>query len=618
MLTQEFDELNERQRKAVFTDKSKVLVMAGAGAGKTKVLTNRIAYLLSKGILESEIVAFTFTNKAAREMKSRLNKILGKETTAYIGTFHSFCYEGICELGNYTKLGFKKPPQIISDYEKSKVINDIVKEFNPKLTNTPFVNAISKIKNGVRITEIKMNDLPLLNAVYKEYQQKLINSDMLDFDDMVPLYLKLLDMDKEYCYHCAEYKYVLVDECQDTNKIQYDLIQKVSEVYKNIFMVGDEDQLIYSFRSSDIAILKDYEATANEIVILNENYRCSKQILYAANNLIQNNTGRLNKELISHINSSNRVAFLEYLSQDEEAENVVNKIKQLHMQGESYDSIAVLYRNNALAYPIEKILTEDKIPYTIYGGRAFFEYTEIRTILYIYRFITNPRNEIAFESIYNKPRTKFEWYEISKFLDEYHKQKEDLINFLIKQNDERFIKLGNVYKSLSESIEKLAPIDFFNEVLEKLNYSKYMNESNNQKPEYKRLMILKDMIKNLNKNEVNDLFNSILLENKDFEKSNGVSLMTIHRSKGLEFKNVFVICCNDGIISGGLNNSIEEERRLFYVAMTRAKEKLVLTCSKIHFINGVRYKLKPSQFIYDAKLRDKEVEEFFGDYWYNK
>lgn len=617
-MSQEFNELNERQCQAVFTNKSKVLVMAGAGAGKTKVLTNRIAYLLSQGVLETEIVAFTFTNKAANEMKLRLNKILGRQTKAFIGTFHSFCYNGICDMGNYTKLGFKDRPQIISDYEKGKVINDIVKQYNEKLTDTPFINAISKIKNGVKIGEIKMNDLTLLNYIYKEYQQKLIDSNMLDFDDMVPLYLKLLDIDEEYYEHCSQFRYVLVDECQDTNKIQYDLIKKVSDEYKNIFMVGDEDQLIYSFRSSDIAILKDFELSANEVIILNENYRCSKQILYAANNLIEKNGGRLNKDLVSHINSSNQVAVLEYLSQDDEAKDVVNRIKQIHMLGDPYESIAVLYRNNALAYPIEKILTEEKIPYTIYGGKAFFEYTEIRTILYIYRFISNPRNEIAFEAIYNKPRSKFEWYEIKEFLEEYHKQKEDIITFLTLQKDSKFVKLGNVYSSLSKSMKELKSLDFFNEVLECLNYSKYMEETNNQKPEYKRLMILKDMIKQLEVVEVNELFNNILLENKDTVKQNGVSLMTIHRSKGLEFKNVIVICCNDGIISGGLNNKIEEERRLFYVAMTRAKEKLILTCSKLHFINGVRYKLKPSEFIYDAKLRDKEVEEFFGDYWYNK
>ena len=396
----ELNKLNPMQQKAVFTNKNKVLVMSGAGAGKTRVLTNRIAYLISQGVSESEIVAFTFTNKAAREMKSRLNLLLGKETSAFIGTFHSFCYQSIKELGNYTKLGFKKSPEIISEYDKGKLIKELLSKYNKDYSNQEFVSSISKIKNGVK-PNLSTNDQYILNAVYQEYQARLKESSMIDFDDMVPLFLKLMEIDKEYFTNVCSFKYVLVDECQDTNKIQYNLIQKVSELYHNIFMVGDEDQLIYSFRSSDIEILKDFETKADEIIILNENYRCNKEIIKLANKLISNNKTRLNKELVSNIEPKRKVIFKEFDSAYLEAVDVVNKIKMLHLDKEEYKDMAILYRNNVQMYTLEKVLTKEKIPYTVYGGKPFFEYADIRIIINMYRFIYNPYNLIAFEDVYN-------------------------------------------------------------------------------------------------------------------------------------------------------------------------------------------------------------------------
>lgn len=315
----ELNKLNPEQLKAVLTKSKKVLVMSGAGAGKTRVLTNRIAYLLSEGANEADIVAFTFTNKAAREMRIRLKEILGYETRAFIGTFHSFCYQIIKELGNYIKLGFKKSPEIISEYDKARLIKEILTKYHEDYSDIKFVSGISKIKNGVK-PELTGDYGLLLNTVYKEYQDRLLESSMMDFDDMIPMFLKLMDIDKDYFINVCSYKYVLVDECQDTNVIQYELINKVSELNQNIFMVGDEDQLIYSFRSSDIGILKDFQTRANEIIILNENYRCSKAIIKIANKLISNNKTRLEKELISHVEAKRKVIYKEFDTQLEEAE----------------------------------------------------------------------------------------------------------------------------------------------------------------------------------------------------------------------------------------------------------------------------------------------------------
>ena len=384
-------------------------------------------------------------------------------------------------------------------------------------------------------------------------------------------------------------------------------------------MVGDEKQLIYSFRSSDISILKDFEMKSDKIIILNENYRCNKEILKVANKVISYNSNRLEKDLISNINSNMKVIHKNFINQTDEAIEVALRIKQLQLKGESYDTIAVLYRNNSQASAIEKILAKEKIPYTIYGGMAFFEYADIRSIIYLYRLLYNPRNLVAFEAIYNKPNARFEWYEMKAFIDNYHKQQDDIITYLTKQTNPKLKDLGDTYNTLRNLIEELSTEDFFMQVLNHLKYSKYLKETKNVKPEFQRLMTLKDMLKDLTKEEVKELFNTLILENKDITKPNGVSLMTIHKSKGLEFNTVFVIGCNDGILPGfsKKTNDIEEDRRVFYVAITRAKQNLFLYSSHIHYINGQQFKLKPSQFLAEAGIDDSSVMDFFGNYWYN-
>ena len=303
-------ELNENQLKAVLTNEKKVLVMAGAGSGKTKVLTTRINYLIDEDVDERDICAFTFTNKAAKEMKWRLNAMLKRETAAIISTFHSFCYSFLMEGMFYTKLGFSNKPSIIFDDDKSKIIKEIVSKFNKDYSNIPFVSAISKIKNRAKVTGLDREDMFILNAVYYEYQEHLRNSNSIDFDDMIPLVIELARNDEEF-RSIIQCRYLLIDECQDTNQVQYELIKLLSEEFGNVFMVGDEDQLIYTFRNSDIAIIKDFERIADEVIILNQNYRCSKSILELANSLIKYNPNRISKTLISDIEPMVKVEFRE-------------------------------------------------------------------------------------------------------------------------------------------------------------------------------------------------------------------------------------------------------------------------------------------------------------------
>ena len=616
------DELNDNQFLAVTAEENKILVMAGAGSGKTRVLTTRIKYLLDSGVQPSDIVAFTFTNKAANEMLWRLNSMLkdnGSDSqTPIISTFHSFCYSYLVISDCYTRLGFTAKPSLITDTDKGKLIKEILNSYEDSYSNIPFVRAISQMKNKARITGIDSEDKLILNSVYYEYQEKLKQSNMIDFDDMIPLFLELCR--DESFLDFIQVKYVLVDECQDTNQIQYDLIRAIGSKYNNIFMVGDEDQLIYSFRNSDISILKDFQNTCDKVIILNQNYRCNKDILGYANSLIGFNSNRLDKILFSNIEALNKVKYQEFDSQAEEANAVSRNIKRLLEKGIKPSNIAVLFRNNNQSYPIEKELNAMKLPYTLYGGKPFFDYKEIRSIIYTYRLLFNPRNEIAFESMYNQVET-FEVTDYKRFIDDYHMQnKLDIITFASGYGEiPKFQKLGFTLLMLKDEILNMDVLEFYMLMLEKLHYIRFLKESNMQKPQYHRLMILRDMIRDLNPNQLEESFNQMILDNVKVNPRDSISLLTIHKAKGLEFEVVFVIGFNEGIIPGyqKQGEELEEERRLAYVAMTRAKQQLYLYCSIIHFLNGNMSKLKPSTFLSEAGIEGVKVQDFYGNYWYN-
>ena len=611
--------LNPNQLKAVTTLKPKILVMAGAGSGKTKVLTTRIKYLLDIGASVSDICAFTFTNKAAREMKWRLEQMIKADNveTPTISTFHSFCYSFLSHPEFFYKLGFTKRPAIVEDSTKSEIIRDILSKYEEDYSNIPFVKAISQIKNKAKVTDVNDKDLVILNTIYYQYQERLMSSNMIDYDDMIPLFMKLCE--DQMFRNLVQTKYILVDEAQDTNQIQYELVKLLSEQYGNLFFVGDSDQLIYSFRSSDIAILNDFQDNCDEIIILNQNYRCNQDILKHANKLIDFNSNRIKKELFSEIETLKKVEFRQFASTSEEAMTVAYAIKSMIKDGMNPKDIGILYRNNNQSYLIEKELNNLKIPYTLYGGKPFFEYKEIRTIIYTYRLLFNPKNEIAFENIYNTI-TSIEAFEYGSFIDDYHKKDLDIISFAANYTSNiKFQKLGLRLLKLQEQITKLSPTDFFMELLQVLHFNKYLKTSNQQKPQYARIMALRDMIHELKVNELEESFNQMILDNLKTNPNNTVSLLTIHKAKGLEFEVVFVIGFNEGILPGynKIGADLEEERRLGYVAITRAKQQLYLYCSIIHFINGNISKLKPSSFLIEAGIKEANTMSYFGNYGYN-
>ena len=614
------DLLNKEQRQAVTSFNHKILVLAGAGSGKTRVLTSRIKFLLDIGAYPANICAFTFTNKAAREMKWRLQQLLktDEEHTPTISTFHSYCYSFLCFPEFFSKLGFTKRPGIIEDSTKSEIIRDIIAKYEKDYSNIPFVTAISQIKNKSKVTGVSARDLDILNTVYYQYQERLLMSNMIDYDDMIPMFIQLCE-DKMF-KDLVQTKYVLVDEFQDTNQIQYDLIKLLTEKSGNLFLVGDNDQLIYSFRSSNIAILNDFQNNCDEVVILKQNYRCNQEILKHANNLIDFNSNRIKKELFSEIQPLKEVQFKQFTSSSEEAKAVADRIELLIHTGIKPKDIGVLYRNNSQSYLVEKELNNRKIPYTLYGGKPFFEYKEIQTLIYAYRLLFNNRNEIAFEKIYNYVG-KIEAYEYGAFIEDYHKQYDvDIITFAVNYtSNPKFQKLGNNLLKLKELMTKLPPADFYLQLLELLHFNKYLKISNHQKPQYARIIALRDMIQEIDVTDLEESFNQMILDNIKTNPGNTVSLLTIHKSKGLEFEAVFVIGFNEGILPAykKIGEDLEEERRLGYVAITRAKQHLYLYCAIIHFVNGNIMKFKPSSFLIEAGIEEARIMTYFGNHGYN-
>lgn len=611
------DELNQKQFEAVTTNEKKVLVMAGAGSGKTKVLTNRIRYLIDNGESEYNVVAFTFTNKAALEMKNRLNKDMQREIKSFIGTFHSFCYSYIRDF--YYVLGFEYKPDVIDDVESGKILREIIDKYDKKLSTTPFKKAISRMKNKSKIDDIKDVDLLLLNSIYHDYQDKLKASSVIDFDDMIPLFIELYHKDQNVQDLCS-FKYILVDECQDTNEVQFELINTLSEYNNNIFMVGDEDQLIYSFRNSTIEIINNFKNEAH-VIVLDINYRCHDVILKKANILISHNANRMKKDLSSVIKDGLGIKYKHFDAQIQEAKDVAETILKIQNNN---NTIAILYRNNRQSFMIEKELNKAKIPYKIYKDNSMFNETIIIGLINTIRLLFNPKNEISFKLMYNAPNNHIEISEYNQFIHDYHLQNKDLIEYSSIYLNPKIRTLGTRLKQLKDNLDTYQDSKhFLTDLLEIMHYYGYFKEYKSRNAEYDLVVDFESMIKDVAVKDLYDFLNDIYLENNinDKEVNTKVSLMTIHKAKGLEFDTVFVIGCNQEIIPGptAKKDIIEEERRLFYVAMTRARKCLYLYSSTINFISGqVKYH-KPSQFIIEADIDiATKLNNFFGKYHNNR
>ena len=622
------ENLNKEQIEAVKHIDGPLLVLAGAGSGKTKVLTTRIAYLISLGVSPDNILAITFTNKAAGEMKERISKLVGFSSKfMQISTFHSFGLKIVKE--NYEYLGYDKNFVIFDADDTLTIIKKILKDknldpdkFNPRAIRSQ----ISKLKNDL-IDSKKYSSFSLTEfekvvlEVYKKYESELIKNNSLDFDDLLILPIKLFEKRKDLLLMYQErYKYILIDEYQDTNEAQYKLTKLLAGKYKNICCVGDADQAIYGFRGANYKNILNFESDyKNALVIkLEENYRSSKTILDAANSVIKNNKNRKSKNLYSNLGIGDKITYYRANSGLDEVKYVVNKIKELKDNLVSLSDIVVLYRTNAQSRVFEDGLMKSGIPYKIVGGLNFYSRMEIKNLLAYLRLICNSNDNVSLERIINVPRRGIGTKTISNLYDKSYLFNVSLYDAIDSGKELVFKNMIEELKSIKDT---MSLVEFIDLVLDKSGLRKELVEEKTLEADIRleNLEEFKSVAKSFEDEmgvvSLDDfLLNvSLITDNNDLkEDNNAVSLMTIHAVKGLEFDYVFVVGLEEGLFphqnSMFSEDELEEERRLCYVAITRCKKKLYLSNARMRLMYGSEQVYPISRFIneIDANLLENE------------
>ena len=622
--------LNKEQRTAVEKVEGPVIVFAGAGTGKTRTLTTRIAYMITeKDIDPKNILAITFTKKATNEMRERVIKLSGINAKyVTISTIHAFCARILRQT--ISKLGYSLNFEIVDEEDVNKIINDIYKDldiskkyFSPKAA----ANIISAYKNG--IGEIN----GIIKQVYDAYQKRLKENNQVDFDDLLVLTEQIFASFPDVLEHFQnKYKYILVDEFQDTNVIQYNIIKLLADKYRNIFVVGDDDQSIYSFRGANVLNMyqfsKDYPD--REMIKLTQNYRSTNAILRGSNNLIKHNKHREEKELFSDVEGKLQdVTIHDSYYYEDEPRYIADEIKHLVAhQNYQYKDIAILYRTNVISRNIELGLIEAGIPYQIYGGFAFLKRKEIKDVLSYLKFIMEPENLFHFKRIINLPARGIGDKTIEKLML-YKREDETLFEAITRyHNDfpstktEALVEFKDLIVKLQELFEKLPLPEFYDEMIELTHYKEALknedDDDNNRIlniEEFKSILVQLERRADLegmtNKEKLQIGFDDVILDETVGTKQdmNGVVLSTVHSIKGLEFRAVFVVALEEGIFPSLKEDSdIEEERRIAYVAFTRAKERIYITCVSRRLIYGRVVLNQKSRFIteYVASLEWKE------------
>lgn len=613
-----FDNLNNKQMEAVQTTEGPLLVIAGAGSGKTKVLTTRIAYLIEeKGISPFSILAITFTNKAAKEMRDRVVDMLGP--IAYkiqISTFHSFGLTIMKE--NYELLGYNKEFTILDSDDSLSIIKRIIKNINldPKVYNPKAIkNKISSAKNErmdpEELSKFSANEFDeKVVEIYSDYQRKLKVNNSLDFDDLL---LKPIELFDEYPEILKKYQerfhYILIDEYQDTNEVQYTLTKMLSSKYKNICVVGDESQSIYAFRGSNYRNILNFEKDYPKckIILLEQNYRSTKTILNAANDIIKNNKQRKEKNLWTDNKEGDKVVYKKCFDEKEEAVTVSTEIQNLVLNGSSLEDIVVLYRTNAQSRTIEEAMLKDNIPYKVVGSFYFYNRKEVKDLIAYLRLIYNINDDVSLIRVINSPKRGIGQKSIENLGIEAASKGISMFEAL---NSTKELKFKNLIEMIKKESENLSLTEIVDLVLEQSGLKKELELEGTIEAEAKieNLEEFKSITKNFEERygiiSLEDFLAEISLvadveEHKD--NSNVVTLMTVHSAKGLEFKYVFVIGMEEGIFPHSRSlydsNELEEERRLCYVAVTRAKEKIWLLGAKRRTLYGIDNMNPISRFI---------------------
>ena len=608
---------NEKQKEAILKTDGPILVIAGAGSGKTKVLTTKIAYLVENGIPTDNILAITFTNKAAKEMKDRVINMLGSEGHEIrISTFHSF---GVYLMQkHYNELGYQKNFTILDSDDSLTIIKRIMKDLNidPKEYNPRAIrNAISSAKNEL-ISSLEYERYASDNfsgkvlEVYTRYEQKLLINNSLDFDDLLFLPIKLFRTKPEILkYYQEKYQYILVDEYQDTNEAQYILIKMLSAKNRNICVVGDESQSIYSFRGSNYRNILNFEKDYKDCttILLEQNYRSTSTILDSANDIIKNNKHRKDKKLWTENGIGEKIEYYKALDEKDEANYVVKKIENLINNNTNKSEIAVLYRTNAQSRVMEEALLKSNIPYKVVGSFYFYNRKEIKDLICYLKLIYNKYDDISLQRIINTPKRGIGEKTIENL---QNKAQENNICMYDAIESGKELTFKNIIEEIISIKDNYSLTELVDIVLDKSGMKHELESEKSIESEI-RLENLEEF-KSITKafEEKNGLISledflteislvSDVTEHKD--EKDVVTLMTVHSAKGLEFENVFLIGMEEGIFphnnSFESSEAIEEERRLCYVAITRAKKRLWLVNANHRLIYGMDNFNKPSRFI---------------------
>ncbi|MGL6105616.1 ATP-dependent helicase [Romboutsia sp.] len=617
------DTLNPAQREAVEKTEGPVLILAGAGSGKTRVLTTRIAHLIEdKGVQAPNILAITFTNKAANEMRERVEETLEDTDTKdmWISTFHSCCVRILRK--DINRIGYNRSFVIYDSSDQVTLVKDCLKELNlsdkvfePKVIISTISGAKDKLYSPKQFKAMHLSDnrMSKIADIYALYQDRLKRNSALDFDDLIYKTVELFKSDKEVLdFYRSRFKYIMVDEYQDTSKAQYELVKLLAREHQNICVVGDDDQSIYGWRGADIRNILEFEKDYEDvhIVKLEQNYRSTQVILDAANTVISNNIERKRKKLWSEKKEGELIKI--QLSEDEidESDFVANMIAKISReQNRTYKDFAVLYRANAQARPVEDALNRSQIPYNIYGGTKFYERKEIKDLIGYLRVIQNPQDDISLKRIINVPRRGIGLRTIEKIEDRASLKQESMYSVLIdiESNSEISTKARNSISGFVDTVGTLRTIKEVypvSKLIEKvLETTGYLDELSKEKSEeaQDRIDNLKEFIsiaiefeKSSEDQSLEEFLTGVALtsQSSEDEENDKVSLMTIHTSKGLEFPVVFLVGMEEGLFPisraiRSMNESdIEEERRLCYVGITRAKEILYMTLTQKRTLYG--------------------------------
>jgi len=621
------------------------MAVAGAGSGKTRVLTNRIAYLIGEvGISPSNILAITFTNRAAEEMRSRVFNLIDLPVSGiWISTFHAMGAKIL--RADIHNLDYDSDFQIVDDEDSTIITKNMMKELNYDLKQF-YPKIVDKLIQKVKGNQLKTEYLEepirsVIEQVYPKYEKYLKANNLVDFQDLLVLVLKLFTkFPKVLEKYQNAFQYILVDEFQDTNDLQYDIVRLLAKKHHNLFIVGDEDQSIYAFRGSNIENIRKFMYDFPEFtkVILDQNYRSKDNILKAANSVIKNNKSRIPKDLFSTLGEGERIVHYKAGTDEEEAYFIYDKIRMLIADGYSKKDIAILYRNNSMSRRFEDVFLKYNMPHKVIGNISFYKRKEIKDVISYLHLIINKGDDYAFSRVCNLPKRGLGDVTYSKLeglARENNLKMMDVIDedmpYVSKKAKESLINFKNTIIELQENIENRNLLDTYDILLDKSGYKAMLEDADlagdkafeaerrlDNVNEFKTVILekIKDYDVNFSNYEILSLMLNDLALREEAEdamdESEYISLMTVHSAKGLEFKVVFIACLEQTLFPSGQSlqerDNVEEERRLFYVALTRAKELVYLTNCKTRFMYGHLMDNLDSQFIeeIDPDLLEKK------------